>query len=372
MRLGNRPITSMLNAKSHWAKVPLSGNFELTPICNLSCKMCYVRKTSAEVRMHDRPTVTLEQWKRIADQAFEEGMLFLLLTGGEPFLWPDFRELYEYLSEKGFLISINSNGSMITDEWIDWLKADPPVRINITLYGASDKTYEKLCGVSGVYSRVVSNIDKLLEAGIRIKLNASMTPYNVQDMEAIAAFAKERKLLLEMSSYMFPPTRRDPESTGKNERFTPQEAAFYTLEQQRLLCDEEEYERYLRRAAEGMTPPPGLDEGCIDPLDGTVKCQAGKGAFWITWDGWMTPCGTMSEPRSDVVHLGFQEAWKEIVKATDKMRLSGVCGSCKNKFICHCCAAMAVTETGSPEGIPKYLCEMADEIRKQAEVRLRK
>lgn len=114
-------VTDMIYSKAAGMKIPISGTFELSPICNFTCKMCYVRKTQREVDLHLRPMVTLEQWLRIAKEASDAGMLFLLITGGEPFLWPDFWKLYEELIKMGFLISINTNGSLIDDNAIEYL-----------------------------------------------------------------------------------------------------------------------------------------------------------------------------------------------------------------------------------------------------------
>lgn len=103
-------LTQYLFDRASRTLTPLSGTFELSPVCNLACKMCYVRKTPGEVAASPRPPVGLIQWLSIAEQARDAGMLYLLLTGGEPFLWQDFWPLYERLSTMGFLISINSNG----------------------------------------------------------------------------------------------------------------------------------------------------------------------------------------------------------------------------------------------------------------------
>lgn len=366
MAENTRPLTTYLTAKARRARIPLSGTFELSPVCNLDCKMCYVRKTAGEVAAHDRPILTLEQWKQIADDAYNAGMLFLLLTGGEPFLWPDFRALYTYLIDKGFALSINTNGTLITDATVAWLREKPPVRLNITLYGASDEAYERLCGVKGMYTRVRENIDRLLAAGISVKLNASMTPYNVADMAGIVEFARERDLLVEAATYMFPPIRRDAEAVGQADRFTPEQAALYSLEYRRLTMKPEEYRQYLTHASQGTVPPLGLDESCVDPIDGQIRCQAGFSSFWITWDGWMTPCGMMPEPKADIAGLGFGEAWKQTVRSGEEIRLSGLCRECPDKELCHSCAAMAVAETGTPGGVPRYLCQMARSIRQLA------
>ncbi len=369
IRKGN--ISGVLTSKARKSKIPLAGTFELSPICNMQCRMCYVRKTSVEVAAHSRTMMSLTEWKKIADEAFDKGMLFLLLTGGEPFLWPDFKELYQYLAAKGFIISINTNGTLIDEETLSWLSKQPPNRINITLYGSSDDTYEKLCGVRGMYHKTVENIDRLIGAGINVKLNCSLTPYNAADLADIVSFAKKRNLLLSVGHYMFPPVRREPSKIGtEEERFSPSDAAKYLLETHRLQDDHETYSAFLKRAAEGSIAPPGMDESCIDPVDGKIRCGAGRSSTWITWDGLMIPCGMFSGPHADLRETSFANAWELLTQITEKIQLSGICQSCKNQFLCHSCAAIAAAETGDPCRIPRYLCEMADEIRRQASARL--
>ena len=364
------PLTKYMFSKATKVKIPISGTFELSPVCNFQCRMCYVRKTACEVAVHDRPIMTLEQWLKIAEEAREAGMLYLLLTGGEPFLWPDFWKLYEELSHMGFLISINTNGSLIDERTIEKLKKMPPTRINITLYGANDISYQALCQTKGMFDRVDRAINGLRNAGITVKLNGSLTPQKAHDLEACVAYAKEQGLIYETNTYMFPPVRRDEHMVGQNERFTPKEAAYYRLESYRLQYGEELYYQFLQNIEDGYISPPGLDESCIDPRDGMIRCRAGKAAFWITWDGWLTPCGMMPEPKVELRNRIFQEAWKELTDISEKIHISGVCTGCSNQKMCHSCAAMAIAETGSTDEIPRYLCEMVFEMKKLASKQL--
>ena len=198
------PVTEYLHAKASRLHIPLSGTFELTPVCNMNCKMCYVRMSRAEQEaVH--PLRTAEEWLELGKNARDRGMLYLLLTGGEPFLRPDFREILSGLHQMGLLITINSNGTLIDEETVEWLKESPPVRINITLYGASDETYEILCGNPEGFTQVTKAIRLLKEAGITVKINCSLTPYNAGDLEKIFAFCKEEQLIIQATSYMFPP-----------------------------------------------------------------------------------------------------------------------------------------------------------------------
>ena len=372
MEIGRNPslLTEYMFYKAEKSGIPLSGTFELTPVCNFSCRMCYVRKTAEEVRNSSRPMRTLEQWLALAREARDAGMLYLLLTGGEPTIWPGFWELYKELMQMGLVVSINTNGSMLDEKAVEQLSEYPPRRVNITLYGACDRTYEELCGVKGMFSKVDNSITRLKEAGIQVKLNCSLTPRNAGDLEAMAAYAKSRSLILDIATYMFPPLRRDSSMVGQNERFTPAEAAFYRLRSYKLQYDEEKYRDILQKIQKESVPPPGLSADCEDPMDGRIRCRAGKASFWATWDGWLSLCGMMPQPRVDLMDRTFAEAWIELQNRCEQIRVSGICKRCPDSQFCHACAAMAQTETGNTAGIPVYLCETAAEMRRLAEQEL--
>ena len=361
-----RPLTDYLYAKACRMRVPLNGTFELSPVCNFSCKMCYIRKTAKEVWASPRGILTLDDWRRIAREARDAGMLELLLTGGEPLLWPDFWALYEELIDMGFLVSINTNGSLIDENAIDRFRKRPPQRINITLYGANDDTYKWLCGISGVYSKVDSAIRGLVEAGITVKLNCSLTPDNAEDIDRIVDYAKERNIVLSVSTYMFPPVRRDPTQTGVNARFTPEESSRYMMRYLRRNRGEERFRGYLNSILAGKSEPLGLEPDCVDPVDGHIRCRAGRASFWVTWDGWLLPCGMMPEPKVDIKTQAFMDAWAAITEKAAGLRLSGLCDKCPSRDICHPCAAVAYAETGDFSGIPTYRCHAVHQMCKIA------
>lgn len=371
-RISGRPLTDYLYAKACRQRIPLNGTFELSPVCNFSCRMCYVRRTQKEVQNSSRPIMTLEDWRTIARQAREAGMLELLLTGGEPLLWPDFWTLYEELVDMGFLVSINTNGSLIDETAIRRFRQRPPQRVNITLYGAGDETYSRLCGISGVFSRVDDAIRGLMDAGITVKLNCSLTPENAGDLDWIVDYSRERNTVLAVATYMFPPVRRDPNQIGVNERFTPEESSRYLMRYLRRNRGEERYQGYLRSILDGYAEPPGLESDCVDPVDGRIRCRAGKASFWVTWDGWMMPCGMMTQPKTDLRKYEFPEAWKRLTEEAAAVKLSGLCDKCANREICHPCAAIAWAETGSFSGVPTYRCNAVRQMCHIAQEELEK
>lgn len=359
------PLTDWLYTKAGMQRLPLSGAFELTPLCNLSCRMCYVRRTAREVADAPRPMLTADRWLDIARQARDEGMLFLLLTGGEPLLHPDFRTLYEQLIRMGFVISVNTNGTLLDADAAALFRTLPPRRVSVTLYGASDDAYERLCGRAGVYQQVTRGIGLLCDAGVHVKLNCSLTPDNAADLPAIVEFARSRGLQLDAVSYMFPPVRRD--SAADYRRFTPADAAFWRLENHRLQNGPLRHREYLEHICLGHSAPHAPEEGCIDPTDGKFRCRAGTAAFWVTWDGWLTPCGMLPEPKQDLLTSGFLHSWQALTVDSEALTLPITCAQCGSRELCHPCPAMAYAETGSHKGVPPYLCQSTAELRRQAQ-----
>lgn len=352
-------VTDYLHRKAVQLGLPLSGTFELTPLCNMNCKMCYVRmdKRSQETV---GPLASAEQWLKLGRQARDSGMLHLLLTGGEPFTHPQCREIITGLQEMGLLLNINTNGTLIDADCVAWLKKNPPMRMNVTLYGASDATYARLCGTKNGFSAAKNAILMLKEAGVAVKINCSITPDNVEDLPKIVAFCQANDLVLQTTCYMFPPLRKDKTKIGQNFRFTPEQAAYYTAWSEWLT---DGTEKFVNR------PIPCIvdQEDCAQVGDG-VRCRAGRCSFWVTWDGKMMPCGIFSlEKTPNVFSEDFDESWEMIKKQTAQIRLPAQCAGCGLKDVCRACAAMVYTESGDFDRIPQYRCQMAHALIPQRE-----
>lgn len=348
-------ITEYLHRKASAARIPLSGSFELTPVCNMSCKMCYVRMTRQQQEAI-APLHTAEEWLELAAEAKKQGLLYVLLTGGEPFLHPQFREILSGMHQMGFIISINSNGTMIDETCIRWMKESPPNRVNITLYGASNETYARLCGNPQGFTQATRAIDLLTDAGISVKINCSVTPHNVHDFDKIIAYAHARKLQVQASSYMFPPVRRDPGKVGHNDRLSPKEAAYYAAKIEASSLGEDEF---LARPDTLLPPMAGDLEGNCSESGDIMRCRAGRCSFWVTWEGIMLPCGMLPvQEEKNVFAADFLSCWQETVASVEAIRLPVQCSSCELKEACRACAAMVIAESGSYYKAPQYRCEM--------------
>lgn len=390
--------TERLYARAARGGIPIGGTFEISPLCNFKCKMCYIRHTGEQLIAAGQRLIPWQEWLSLGEACAREGLLYLLLTGGEPFAYPHFRELYEGLHDLHILLSINTNGSLITPETVSWLRERAPRRINLTLYGASRETYARVCGNPEGYDRALRAVKLLREAGIPVVLNLSLIPENQADMERLVGFAQEQKINIRVNPYMFPPVRREREEGDS--RFTPAEAASLFWRSRRLTTPPEELERFRREtatiperaAAEGhFLPHAATDaEGRMDGTDSATQaaaaepdwgapdadldettmhmaCRAGKCTYWVAWDGSMTACGMTSFPRKVYPFRdGFAESWQQLRASVQSAAVMAGCNGCGLRQVCHPCVAMLSAETGDVNRRAPYLCSMAEHICRQA------
>lgn len=177
-------LEKMLIQRAARSCQPINGSLELLPLCNMNCDMCYVRLSRGEMERQGRLR-TVDEWLEMARQMQRAGVLFLLLTGGEPLLYPDFQQLYLGLKELGMILTINTNGTLLDEAWAAFFGEHKPRRINITLYGADEKAYRELCHYPGGFDKTIHGIRLLRQRGVDVKLNGSVTRRNVGDTQAI-------------------------------------------------------------------------------------------------------------------------------------------------------------------------------------------
>jgi len=345
-------LSTYLHSRGGKLGLPIGGTFELTPRCNFDCPMCYVHRKENDADARSRE-LTTQQWISLAQQATDAGMVFALLTGGEPFLRKDFFEIYSAMKKMGLLLSINTNGSMLRGSILEKLIADPPYRVNVTLYGGSNDTYRNMCGLP-VFDTVVENIRALKQAGVDVRLNVSITPHNRQDMEKIFDISRQLDVHAKASTYMYPPIRLDGDC---GHRLSPEEAGELAARWDKLRLPEEDFNVRAEALCRFIRTEP---RECDVDMEEGVSCRAGSSSFWLTWDGRMMPCGMMTDPQVLPLEVGFQTAWQQLMQATRQIRLPSECAACPKREICSVCAAVTVAETGRFNQVPPYVCKMTD------------
>jgi len=186
-----------------WEKNLLfSALLELTYRCNLDCAFCY-----NDLGLRGRALSREQYLKLLADLA-ELGTLNLILSGGEPLAHPDFFLLGARARELGFLVRVKSNGHALRGELVRRLREEvDPFLLEISLHGARAETHDRQTRVAGSFDRLRANLGELLAAGLRIKLNVTLTCWNEGEVEAMYALADGLGV----------PLQFDPEVTPKDD-----------------------------------------------------------------------------------------------------------------------------------------------------------
>lgn len=354
MDIGDSTVEQSMVKRAKEKKIPINGSLELLPLCNMNCDMCYVRLDREEMEQQGRLR-TADDWITVGQQMKEAGVLFLLLTGGEPLLFPDFKRLYLELRNMGFILTINTNGTLINEEWAAFFGKYIPRRINITLYGADAKEYERLCHYPNGFERTIQGIRLLRKEKVDVKVSCSITRENRDSLKRMFKIGEELGVPVHIDPYMMSVVRERKRPFSEQTRVMPEAAASASLEVLKLQFPEDIIGQYVAQTIERVEDP------TFPRGDGHISCLAGNCSFTINWQGEMRPCVVMSDPSVSVFERGFSEAWSEICKGVQNIKISPKCVTCKYKPICKICAAASLSETGSYDGIPDYLCRFSEE-----------
>lgn len=341
-------VEKHLVLKANKARIPISASFELTPCCNLQCDMCFIEMKASEAKAYGG-LKKLDFWLRLAQELKEMGTLFILLTGGEPLLYPHFKELYQTLKKMGFIITLNTNGTCITEDVARMFSKYPPRRVNVTLYGASKDTYRRLCHHAEGFEQCMRGISLLCTYGIDTKLNVSVVKENKHEFDEILAIGDRFGIPSEVNTYMFPCSRSYHKGMGVTEaRLEAEEGGKYDALYQKHKYGADFHEVVSATLREAEEAAPYQNEIVI-------TCRAGKSSAWINWQGKMTPCVLMEYPAVNLEEVSAKEAWNSLEEMITKLPTHSDCKGCKLWKLCQVCYASVSLEK-QHNGNVSYLC----------------
>lgn len=338
------PLVRELLRQAGARRQPANGTFELTTRCNLACRMCYVRHSAGDCAIREKE-LQASDWLGLAREAAKNGMVFLLLTGGEVFLRPDFFDIYEPLTRMGLILTLFTNGTLITAAIAERLAQSPPSRTEITLYGATAATYESITGVPDSYARCCRGIEELTKRRVPLGLKATLTRKNVHELEAMQQMAHNWGV--PFSAYGLLSRRRDGgPSEVENCRLSPSESV--TLD--------------VTHNAFPYASNVPLKQEAIPANGANFYCEAGKSAFVVSPAGEMNVCLDLAAPAAQPLEVGFPSAWKAVQQFVDLTPPAAqVCRNCDARVFCPRCPAWSSLETGTLTDPVPYLCEIAHE-----------
>lgn len=343
--------------KAQEKRTLISFELELTSRCNLNCRHCYINLPPGDKEAATNE-LTVQEFSAIADQAVSLGALWCLITGGEPLLRKDFLDIYVMLKKKGLLVSVFTNATLITEEHIKIFKRYPPRDLEVTVYGATEKTYEKITRKKGSYRAFRKGLALLQKNGIKVRLKAMALRSNLKEMTTLAEFCRKNT----SDYFRFDPLlhlrydhdeRRNKEI--ESERLTPEEIG--ELES----SDAERFQMLKDKCHLFIVP-----EFSRSRSKKLFMCGAGMNSCSISPSGIFRLCSSLWHPDCiyDLKKGSLYEAWHKFVPEVREMEsyrkefLEG-CRICSIANLCLWCPAHAYLESGELDAPVEYFCRTA-------------
>lgn len=350
-------VNRYLDTKAREKLMPMNGKFELTPVCNLDCKMCYVHLNKDQIKSSQ--LLSTEDWKSLFKQAIDSGMMQAEISGGECLTYPGFDELYLYLQSYGVETIVFTNGLLLDDKRIEFFKANPSKFIQVTLYGSCEDAYERVTG-HRAFNRVYTNILKAKDAGLPVKLAITPNAFMGDDGKKVVKAAFDTGLQMRINYNLIDPY----EDTGR-----------HGMELDASLDQYVEMNRYYSELRNINVIP--VDETSLPDLgsesDGKeygVRCGAGRSAFSINWKGEMYPCLSLYKIKPAFpLRDGFKKAWEQTTGFSSEYMRPVECVNCEYKNVCLSCAALHY-QKDNPGHANKQICERTKRMVKEGILKL--
>jgi len=340
-------FTTLIHARNKGRRVPVEVSIEVTHRCPLECQHCYNNLPMSDAAARSSE-MSFDEHVRLLDELVELGCLWILYTGGEVFARKDFLDIYTEATKRGFLVTIFTNGTMITQRIADHLVEYRPFSIEITLYGATRETYEKLTQIPGSFDRCMKGIRLLLDRGLPLKLKTVPTTINYHEVSEMKRFA-EQDLGVEFKFDTLINPRTDCSQSPLNVRLSPEQAVSLDF------SDPTRKAEYRERAEKEIA----LSQQSLGPKRYT--CGGGHTGCAIDPVGSMTICIISHQDGANLRDGGFKQGWfgkLQEIRETPRARQS-ICSSCRLHALCSMCPANGELESGDAETPVEFLCQVA-------------
>lgn len=335
----------------------MSFTLELTARCNNNCQHCYINLASgdASARMNE---IRIDKIFEIADHAVELGAIWCNITGGEPLIRPDFSDIYRGLKERGLLISIMTNATLITEEHVKLFQEFPPRDIEVTVYGVTRETYESVSRRQGSFDAFIRGLNMLKKANVLVRLKATIIRSNFHEIQKISEFCRSYT----KDYYRFDPilNLRLDHNLERNEEIRKQR-----LSPEEIVILEQSNADYAL----------AFEESCNDSKlsqhqefgdNRLFHCNIGRGNFIVSPDGRLRLCTDLcnSDCVYDLKTGSLADAWQNFIPkvqnmSSDSENYLNNCAVCPLLNLCFWCPARADLETGRLDEMVDYYCQIA-------------
>ncbi len=310
--------------------------WHLTERCNLRCTHCYqTGGRSDELSLEEIRAVvdevgdTLRAWSEAYEIVFSPSFN---ITGGEPMLRQDIFDILEAIGGRGFDTYLLSNGTLITEETSMELAGLGVKGVQVSMEG-TEEVHDSIRG-KGSFVSSVRGIRNLLDAGLHVTINATLSEINAGDFMGLVDLSVQLGVQRLGFSRLVPSGR----GLGLLDKMMSSEKV------------RETYEKILSLRPHGLEivtgDPVASQMNCSPAVSAvpTAGCAAGISGLTFLADGTIVPCRRLFIPIGNIREDRIREVWamSPVLEALrDRVRYKGKCGRCRRWAGCRGCRAIA-------------------------------
>ncbi len=138
---------------------------EITNVCNEKCRHCYHPEKRDEKFMED-----MDLFEKMLGEFGKLGFMYLTLTGGEPLLNLQFKEIFRIAQKQRYAVSIKTNGTLINDDFSEFLKEMKPRNVEVSLYSLDSDEHDNITGFPGSFEKTMEGIKLLRSYGVKVSV----------------------------------------------------------------------------------------------------------------------------------------------------------------------------------------------------------
>ena len=305
-------------------------SWNTTNACNMYCDHCY-----RDAGCKAEEELSTAEAKTLLEQIARAGFKIMIFSGGEPLMRPDIVELVAYAASLGLRPVFGTNGTLITLEMAQKLKAAGAMGMGISLDSMDREKHNRFRKFPGAWEGAVQGMRNCRAAGLPFQIHTTVMEWNNHELEDLTDFAVAEGAVAHHFFFLVPTGR------AKTIEAESLRAEAYEDTLTRIMKKQQEVEielkptcapQFLRIAAQ-MGLKTRFRRGC---LAGTAYCI-------ISPRGKVQPCAYLNMELGDVRQTPFDEIWKnsEVLNKLRTLEYSGGCGSCEYTRACGGCRARA-------------------------------
>ncbi len=326
--------------------------------CNLACRHCWIAPTFDPNGSNDQ-FVKLEYVEKAIREAKPLGLRSVKLTGGEPVLHPQFRELVALISEEELDIIIETNGTLVDDDLAEYMKQKGVSFISVSVDGATAEVHDALRGVWGSYQDALKGIRALVRVGYPVQLICTLHRGNVSQMAEVVELGES----LGCGSVKFNHVQR----VGRGDQFAKQQG----LEIPKIikLYQHVENELLLRSKVRIHFDIPFAFYPIRKLLNDSLGRCSVRNILGMLAGGELSLCGIgVTVPELIYGHMengNLREVWYDSpglahLREQIPSQLEGICGQCLHRDLCQGVCVANNFHVAGRLNAPYQFCDYAE------------